>query len=110
MKSKEALELVDAGIKTLTDELAGGKSDNLKRFLKVAANFHKYSMNNWCLIFSQKPEATRVAGYKTWQKLGRQVQAGSKGIKILRRERHRWRRPPECVPRRRRPWRAHARS
>jgi len=83
MKSKEALELVDAGIKTLTDELAKGKSDNLKRFLSVAANFHNYSLNNWCLIFSQKPEATRVAGYKTWQKMGRQVQAGSKGIKIL---------------------------
>jgi hypothetical protein len=83
MKSKEAMELVDAGIKTLTDELAKGKSDNLKRFLSVAANFHNYSLNNWCLIFSQKPTASRVAGYKTWQKLGRQVQAGAKGIKIL---------------------------
>lgn len=83
MKSKEALELVDAGIKTLTDELASGKSDNLKRFLAVAAKFHNYSMRNWCLIFGQKPEATRVAGYKTWQKMGRQVQAGSKAIKIL---------------------------
>ena len=83
MKSKEAIELVDKGTKALTDALAAGKSENLKRFLAVAANFHNYSLNNWFLIFSQCPEATRVAGYKTWQKLGRQVQKGSKSIKIL---------------------------
>lgn len=83
MKSKEAMALVDAGIETLTRELAQGRSDNLKHFLAVASNFHNYSMNNWCLIFSQRPEATRVAGYKAWQKVGRQVQAGAKGIKIL---------------------------
>lgn len=83
MKSKEALEMVDAGIKTLTDALAAGKSDNLKHFLSVAANFHSYSINNWYLIFCQRPTATRVAGYKTWQKMGRQVKSGAKGIKIL---------------------------
>jgi len=83
MKAKEALELVDEGIKALTEALEQGKSDNLKRFLAVAARFHNYSLNNWWLIFSQKPEATQVAGYKTWQKMGRQVQGGAKGIKIL---------------------------
>lgn len=83
MKSKEAMELVDAGIKNLTDALAAGKSDNLKAFLKVAANFHNYSLNNWCLIFSQCPHATRVAGYKAWQKMGRNVKKGGKSIKIL---------------------------
>jgi antirestriction protein ArdC len=31
----------------------------------------------------QRPEATRVAGYKTWQSLGRQVRKGEKGITIL---------------------------
>lgn len=29
------------------------------------------------------PEATRVAGYRTWQKLGYQVAKGAKGIRIL---------------------------
>ncbi len=83
MKSTEAMELVDKGVKTLTDALAAGKSDNFKTFLTMAANFHNYSINNWCLIFSQCPTATRVCGYKTWQKLGRQVIMGGKSIKIL---------------------------
>lgn len=83
MKSKEALELVNNGIDALAAALAKGKSDNLKRFLAVAANFHNYSLNNWCMIFAQKPDATRVAGYKAWQKLGRQVRKGEKSIKIL---------------------------
>lgn len=83
MKSKEALELVDAGVKTLTDALSQGKSENLKRFLQVASNFHNYSLNNWFMIFGQRPDATRVAGYKAWQKMGRQVKSGAKSIKII---------------------------
>jgi antirestriction protein ArdC len=31
----------------------------------------------------QRPDATRVAGYKTWQSLGRQVRKGERGITIL---------------------------
>jgi antirestriction protein ArdC len=83
MKSKEAMALVDKGINTLTEALEASESDNLKAFLAVAANFHNYSLNNWCLIFSQCPTATRVCGYRTWQKLGRQVIKGGKSIKIL---------------------------
>ena len=29
--------------------------------------FHKYSSNNCLLIAMQKPEATLVAGFKSWQ-------------------------------------------
>ncbi len=35
------------------------------------------------LILTQAPEATRVAGYRKWQELGRQVKKGEKGIAIL---------------------------
>jgi len=35
------------------------------------------------LIMAQRSTATRVAGYRTWQKLGRQVKHGEKGIVIL---------------------------
>ena len=31
----------------------------------------------------QRPDASRVAGYQTWQSLGRQVRKGEQGIKIL---------------------------
>jgi len=35
------------------------------------------------LILMQAPKATRVAGYRKWQELGRQVKKGEKGIAIL---------------------------
>lgn len=53
------------------------------RFLTVASRFHSYSANNVWLIMAQRPDATRVAGYRTWQRLGRQVNRGAKGIAIL---------------------------
>ena len=53
------------------------------RFLTVASRFHTYSANNVWLILAQRPDATRVAGYRTWQRLGRQVNRGAKGIAIL---------------------------
>jgi hypothetical protein len=57
------------------------------RYLSVAARFHSYSANNLWLILAQRPDLAttgdRVAGYQTWKRLGRQVQAGSKGIAIL---------------------------
>src|SRR5438309_6558373 len=35
------------------------------------------------LIVSQRPGATRVAGFRTWKQLGRNVKTGAKGIMIL---------------------------
>lgn len=53
------------------------------KFLKFIKNFHSYSFANTVLIFNQYEDATRVAGYKTWEKLGRTVKKGSKGIEIM---------------------------
>lgn len=53
------------------------------RFLTFAQAFHRYSLNNLLLILAQNPQATHVAGYRTWQKLGRQVRKGERGIRIL---------------------------
>jgi antirestriction protein ArdC len=83
MKTNEASELVETGIAKLATALAEGHSDNLKNFLKTAAAFHRYSLRNWMLIYSQCPDATKVCGYIAWQKLGRQVRKGEKGLKIL---------------------------
>ncbi|MGH2752360.1 MAG: ArdC family protein, partial [Actinomycetota bacterium] len=55
-----------------------------RAMLEVSARFHNYSSgNNQLLIYLQCPEATRVAGYRAWQRLGRQVRKGSRGIRIL---------------------------
>jgi len=58
-------------------------SEDWTRFLATAARFHTYSANNVLLILAQRPDATRVAGYRAWQRLGRQVNKGAKGIAIL---------------------------
>ena len=47
------------------------------------SRFHRYSFQNILLILSQKPDATRVAGFQTWRSLGRHVRKGEKGIAIF---------------------------
>lgn len=76
-RTKDIIEQLENGIKDTLN------SQKYKEFLRVQSMFHAYSFNNAMLIFVQKPDATRVAGYKTWQKLERQVMKGEKGITIL---------------------------
>ena len=76
-KIKAALERIDNSLAAInTDE------DWLK-FLCFQAQFYNYSFGNAMLIFSQNPNATYVKGYKAWNKLGRYVKKGSKGLAIL---------------------------
>ncbi len=60
-----------------------GHSEQLTALLKTMARFHKYSWHNVCLIASQRPAATRVAGFQTWRTMNRFVRKGEKGIAIL---------------------------
>lgn len=59
------------------------RSDQWQAWLRIASRFHQYSFNNTLLIWSQRPDATTVAGYTTWQKLGRQVTKGEHAIRIM---------------------------
>lgn len=59
------------------------ESETWARFLDFAQSFHHYSLNNLLLIMAQRPDATRVAGYRTWQALNRQVRKGERGIRIF---------------------------
>jgi DNA primase len=62
-------------------------SEDWRQALEVAARFHNYSFANTRLIWAQAAARgftpTRVAGYRAWQKLGRQVNRGEKGLQIL---------------------------
>ncbi|MFP3463878.1 ArdC-like ssDNA-binding domain-containing protein [Leifsonia sp. SIMBA_070] len=58
-------------------------SEKWRAFLEFAAAFHAYSLNNLLLILAQRPDATQVAGFRKWQKLGRQVRKGETGIRIF---------------------------
>jgi len=59
------------------------KSEEMQRYLEFVASFHQYSATNIFLILLNKPEATHVAGFQTWKKLGRFVKKGERGIPIF---------------------------
>ena len=44
------------------------RSDGWQRWLRVRGRFHRYSFHNQLMIAFQRPEATRVAGFKAWMK------------------------------------------
>ena len=52
-------------------------------YLQFMTAFRRYSFNNLMLIALQCPHPNRVAGFRKWQQLGRQVRKGEKAIKIL---------------------------
>ncbi len=59
------------------------QSEGWRAMLDTAAKFHSYSLGNLVLIALQAPQATRIAGFRSWQSLGRQVRKGERGIAIL---------------------------
>jgi len=76
-------EIITANIKLLIEQLEAGHSDALTNYLTAMSRFHNYSFGNVLEIARQMPTATRVAGFWTWKNLGRGVNAGAKGIRIL---------------------------
>jgi len=76
-KTKKLLSKLSDGIREIQS------TEEFKAILDCMACFHSYSWRNTFLIHMQYPEATKVAGYRAWQKLNRQVRKGEKGISIL---------------------------
>ncbi len=83
MKSEQIQQITRKAIEQLATDLQAGKSEALTRYLAAMARFRKYSLFNLMLILQACPNATRVAGYRTWQSMGRFVKKGQKGIMIL---------------------------
>jgi antirestriction protein ArdC len=83
MKSEQIKEITDRATEQLVAALNAGRSDALTGYLKAIGRFHRYSLHNVLLIASQKPNASYVAGFRTWNQLGRFVKKGEKGILIL---------------------------
>lgn len=57
-------------------------SEGWQRWLATRRHFHSYSLHNQLLIAAQCPQATRVAGFRAWLKLGYAVQRGQKALRI----------------------------
>ena len=76
-KLDETMELLETGIERLKE------SSEWKNYLVVQSKFHGYSFQNALLIYFQRPDATRVAGFRKWKELNRFVKKGEHGISIL---------------------------
>jgi antirestriction protein ArdC len=77
----EARTSIDTLLTTLKAELAR-PGQSMIPLLTSMSRFPKYSLANQMLIFAQRPDATRVQGYRGWNKAGYQVRKGEKGIAI----------------------------
>lgn len=78
MKTEEVMQMLKDGVSRVFSSV------EYQRYLTVMSQFPTYSYSNALLIYLQKPDASCVAGYKTWQKkFNRRVRAGEKGIRII---------------------------
>ncbi len=88
-------ERVASAFAVLEAEVTALRSgEDWRRYLEFSARLHAYSPNNVMLVHAAHarafeegkvatPTPTYVAGYRTWQALGRQVDKGQKGYAIL---------------------------
>ncbi|MHC4118465.1 MAG: ArdC-like ssDNA-binding domain-containing protein [Planctomycetota bacterium] len=83
MKTNHARKVSEQAFNELVEAVEAGKSQKLVDYLKAMGRFHKYSLGNAILIGFQRPAATHVAGFRTWQRLGRHVKKNEKGIAIM---------------------------
>lgn len=84
VETKSSILTIEDVNKTLEDSLQSVfTSDRFNELLQVMSKMKVYSINNTILIVAQRPTATMVMGFKEWQKLGRFVNKGEKGLRIL---------------------------
>lgn len=76
-------QIIREALNELIAALEAGESGCLRTYLASMARFHRYSAGNVLLIHMQCPHATRIAGFRTWQSLGRHVRRGEKAIRIF---------------------------
>jgi hypothetical protein len=82
-RENPAQQIIKQAVNYLIQQLEAGKSETLTAYLGAMARFHSYSFGNIMAIARQRPAATRVAGLRAWNELGRFVRKGEKGIQIL---------------------------
>lgn len=83
MNNQQARALSKKTLDELAAQLDAGKSLTLTRLMEAVARFPQYSWGNVMMILAQRPDATRVAGVRAWNRLGRHVRKGEKGIAIF---------------------------
>lgn len=71
-----------AELKNLADAYTEG-TDELTLRKTHPTLIGRYSFRNVCLILAQRSDAIECAGFHDWNKVGRSVKKGAKGIAIL---------------------------
>ena len=82
-QAQTSKDVIAANVKLLIEQLEAGHSEGLTAYLTAMGRFHNYSFGNILEIARQRPSATRVAGMYAWNQLGRRINKGEKGIRIL---------------------------
>lgn len=73
----DTLHTLEAGSIAILD------SASCTHYLTALRRLYAYGFGTVALILAQRPEATPMAGYRRWQALGRQVNTGEQGIRML---------------------------
>ena len=84
-RKSELATQIEGFINDLSNEVTeAAMSEKIMQFLSFQRKFRIYSITNSILIYLQKKDATKVAGFKAWQeKFHRQVKKGAKAITIF---------------------------
>jgi hypothetical protein len=82
------LEVARAERRELVRQLERGlqraqRSDKYRSFLQTFSRFYSISISNTVLIWRERPNARRIASYRGWLALDRQVRWGEKGIRVM---------------------------
>jgi antirestriction protein ArdC len=83
MNGEDVKLRTDGAITQLLAAFDTGKSEAMKNYFRFMATFRNYSMGNQILIYTQRPTATLVKGFRGWNQYGRYVRKGEKGLMIL---------------------------
>lgn len=93
-ETKTSTDSLRKTVLELADAIANGDGDaTFDRYLDWMSNLHGYSWGNICLASWQwsarqkgepsLPQLSHLGSYRRWQKAGRQVRKGEKGLAIL---------------------------
>ena len=75
---EELSAIIDSGLDEVT-----GSAGKFVQYLRMQARTPAYGASNTILIMEQRPGATEVRSMRQWNKLGRSINRGESGIKIL---------------------------
>lgn len=79
---------IETGVQETYKKLLDGvnkvtQTEEWQRFMSFQSQFWRYSFPNTLLIYLQRPDASYVAGFNGWKRMGRYVMKGEKALKIF---------------------------